>query len=239
MRAPHLVVTVLLFPLGACTGEPRDQVPAPLAPQGAAVIDFERDEAGSLPAGFSVVRIAAGSAGRWDVVETEEALSGGNVLAHTRTEEPSDGYSLAVVGGFFSRDVDVTVKLRPVSGTADEAAGLIWGYTDRDNHYVVHVNAWDDKVVLYKMTDGNRTDLEISGAWPGEGVRAAVPEDAWSELRVIARASLFTVYLDGRKLFQVEDGTPREAAQIGLWTTADCVTWFDDLRFVSLYRLAE
>lgn len=48
-------------------------------------------------------------------------------------------------------------------------------------------------------------------------MKTEVPGDAWSELRAIARGNLFTVYLNGRELFQVEDGTFREAGRVGLW----------------------
>lgn len=43
----------------------------------------------------------------------------------------------------------------------------------------------------------------------------------------------FAVWLNGKHLFDVEDGTFANAGKIGLWTKADSVTAFDDLRAVS------
>ena len=52
----------------------------------------------------------------------------------------------------------------------------------------------------------------------------------------LARGTLFHVFLNGRKLFEVENDTFQGAGKIGLWTKADAVTHFDDLRVVRLDR---
>lgn len=53
-------------------------------------------------------------------------------------------------------------------------------------------------------------------------------------LRVIARVRLFEIFLDGRKLFEVEDDAFSTSGRVGLGTKADSVTLFDDLRVQSL-----
>jgi hypothetical protein len=37
-------------------------------------------------------------------------------------------------------------------------------------------------------------------------------------------------YLNGQKLFEVEDGTFTAGGKVGVWTKADSVTYFDDLK---------
>jgi hypothetical protein len=241
MRATStFVLTLLLHGLlaGACSGEPMtpgpDRPPAPPAPAGARVLDFEAAAVGDPPAGFSFARTGRGEPGRWEVVAVDGAPSGRRVLAQTSTDATSGRFPLAVVEGFTARDVDLAVRFRPVSGKVDQAAGLVWRYRDADNYYIVRANALEDNVVLYKVENGKRTDLDVRGAGRTYGAKAAVPGDAWTELRVIARGDLFTVYLAGRELFAVEDATFREAGRVGLWTKADSVTRFDDLRFAGL-----
>ena len=39
------------------------------------------------------------------------------------------------------------------------------------------------------------------------------------------------MFLNGKKLFEVEDKTFGGAGQVGLWTKADSVTLFDDFTF--------
>ena len=41
----------------------------------------------------------------------------------------------------------------------------------------------------------------------------------------------FSVFLNGKELFTVEDTTFPETGQVGLWTKADSVTLFDDFRY--------
>ena len=241
MRASRpLLLTLLLHGClaGACSGEPieadPDRPPAPPVPKRARVIDFETAAVGAPPEGFTFARTGRGGPGRWEVVAMDGAPSGRQALAQTSADATSYRFPLAVVEGFTARDVDLAVRFRPVSGEVDQAAGLVWRYRDADNYYIVRANALEDNVVLYKVEGGKRTDLDVKGAGRTYGVKAEVPGDAWSDLRVIARGNLFTVYLNGRNLFEVEDGTFREAGRVGLWTKADSVTRFDDLRFAAL-----
>jgi hypothetical protein len=60
-----------------------------------------------------------------------------------------------------------------------------------------------------------------------------VPKEAWGTLRVVCVGRTMEVYLDGRKLFDVDDDTITDAGGVGVWTKADSVTLFDDLVAVS------
>jgi hypothetical protein len=124
----------------------------------------------------------------------------------------------------------VSVRFKPVRGAVDRAAGLVWRYRDPDNYYVVRANALEGNVVLYKVADGKRSDLDPRGAGLFTyGKKAEVPSEAWSTLRVVAQGSVFRVFLNGRELFEVEDSTFTGSGKVGVWTKADSVTYFDDL----------
>lgn len=235
-----LPLTVLLHVTlaAACSGEsvPADPQapPAPPAPAAALIIDFEDAADGAPPAGFSFARTGRGAPGGWEVVEEPGAPSGTGVLAQTSTDATGFRFPLAVYEGWSGRDVDLSVRFKPIAGEVDRAAGLVWRYLDPDNYYIVRANALEDNVVLYKVEAGKRTDLDVRGAGRTYGVEAEVPSGAWSELRVIARGAVFTVFLNGTQLFQVDDPTFSEAGRVGLWTKADSVTQFDDLRIAAL-----
>jgi hypothetical protein len=122
------------------------------------------------------------------------------------------------------------VRFKPVSGAVDQAGGLVWRYRDKDNYYIVRANALEQNVVLYKLENGKRSDLDPKGMGAGAyGRKARVPSGAWSTLRVTARGQLFEIFVNGEKLFEVEDATFPGAGQAGVWTKADSVTHFDDL----------
>jgi hypothetical protein len=57
---------------------------------------------------------------------------------------------------------------------------------------------------------------------------------SWHTLGLKAEGNLFTVSLDGKHLFQVQDSTFTAAGKIGLWTKADAVTYFDELQIVTM-----
>jgi hypothetical protein len=135
-----------------------------------------------------------------------------------------------VHAGIKTKDADISVKFKLVAGKKDQAAGLVWRYLDKDNYYVVRANALESNVVLYKVQNGKRQDLPLKGAGRTHGKTAKVPAGQWSTLRVTAKANLFTVYLNGAQLYEVEDTTFTETGKIGLWTKADSVTYFDDLK---------
>jgi hypothetical protein len=97
----------------------------------------------------------------------------------------------------------------------------------------VRANALENNVVLYKVQNGKREDLPLKGEGRTYGKKAPVPKPQWSELRVTAKGSLFTVYLNGQQLYQVEDSTFAEAGKVGLWTKADSATYFDDLKVMA------
>ena len=62
------------------------------------------------------------------------------------------------------------------------------------------------------------------------GRKAKVPSGVWGTLRVIVRGPVFEAYLNGEKRFEVDDHTFEGAGKVGVWTKADSVTYFDDLK---------
>ena len=52
----------------------------------------------------------------------------------------------------------------------------------------------------------------------------------WHELRVEVVGNKIICYYDGAKKIEATDDTFKDAGKVGLWTKADSVTYFDDLR---------
>lgn len=193
-------------------------------------VDFSGDAAGQPPAGFEFGHTAKlGAPGRW-VVEADGA---NKYLVQADPDATRSRFPVAVLSGLTATDVDLSVRFRPVSGHVDQAAGLIWRYRDEDNYYIVRANALEDNVVLYKVERGRRTDLPVKGEGRTYGKKADVPSGRWSTLRVVATGPRFEVYVNGARLYEVEDSTFTGAGKVGVWTKADSVTQFDDLTVVT------
>jgi hypothetical protein len=193
-------------------------------------LDFTADAVGQAPRGFTFGHTKkTGAPGAWVVQD-----DGGNkVLAQTNADSTRSRFPVAVVTDVTAADLDLSVRFKPVSGRVDQAAGLVWRYQDEDNYYIVRANALENNVVLYKVEKGTRTDLPVKGEGRTYGKKAQVPSGQWSTLRVVAAGQRFDVYLNGTKLYEVEDSTFSQAGKIGVWTKADSVTQFDDLTILT------
>jgi Domain of Unknown Function (DUF1080) len=201
------------------------------------VFDFEAFELGKPPAGFSTALTGSGGPVSWVIQEDPTVPNGRKVLAQTSTDGTSYRFPLCIYDNFTAQDVEVSVKFKPISGKVDQAAGVVWRYKDRDNYYIVRANALEDNVVLYKVENGKRTDLKpLNAGLFAYGKKAKVPKAQWSELRVVAEGNRFAVFLNGEDLFAVEDETFTSTGKVGLWTKADSVTYFDDLKIESEER---
>lgn len=189
-------------------------------------VNFDRSTA--LPDGW-ISGVTGHGAAKWEVVADGSAPSPPNVLRQSgeatfcwavdTTQKLQNGFA--------------EVKIKPISGKEDQAGGLVWRFKDASNYYVARANALEGNVVLYKTVDGKRSSLQVKGRMFGYGVDTKVPKGKWSTLRVEFAGNLFTVLLEGKKLFEVEDDTFMDAGAVGLWTKADSVTLFDDLAYGS------
>jgi hypothetical protein len=186
-------------------------------------VNFDDAKAGEAPAGWTTTKTGKGDP-KWTVEKDDTAPSEPNVLKQSGEAT----YPLCIKSDTALKDGFVEVKFKSVSGKADQAAGVIWRCQDADNYYVCRANALEDNVVLYKTEKGKRSSLEIVGRKGGYGVDAAVPKAQWHTLRVEFAGNQFSVLLNGRKLFTVEDETFRDAGKVGVWTKADSVMLFDD-----------
>jgi len=197
----------------------------------AETVNFDKAAPGAAPPGWTVAMTHAGGAPRWEIVKDASAPSQPNVLAQLSNDATGGRFPLAVYEKASVKDGTLSVKFKTISGGVDRAAGLVWRYKDPDNYYIVRANALEDNVVLYKVENGQRISLAPQGT-PSKtyGVKHRVPQQTWNALSVTFEGAVFTVSFDGQKLFTVEDSTFSAGGEVGLWTKADSVTYFDDFR---------
>lgn len=203
----------------------------------AVVIDFNNMKAGLSPVGFSPAVTGEGGPSRWFIEAPDRESGLTNAVVQRSAISANNRFPLCIYDGFVGKDVELSVRFKPISGVIDQAAGLVWRYMDANNYYVVRANALENNIVLYKMENGRRSDLKPVGSWLfAYGKDASVPHNQWRTLRVVVTGSKFSVSLNNKDLFDVEDHTFERAGKIGLWTKADSITSFDDLTIVALDR---
>ena len=183
---------------------------------------FDEDVADAPPPGFLFGRTGGGRPGQWLVRADSGAPSGANVLAQLDADTTGNRFPVAVLDAPNLRDVRVSVRCKAVSGKVDQACGLVARYRDENNYFVTRANALEDNVRLYVMKNGNRREI---ASWSG-----AVTPNAWHTFQLEVQGDRLQVTWDGQRVIDHRDRTFADAGRVGVWTKADSVTYFDDLR---------
>jgi hypothetical protein len=183
---------------------------------------FDADTPDKPPAGFRFGRTGHGKDGRWVVLAARDAPSGGNVLAQVDADKTDDRFPVAVAESPSLADLALSVKCKAVSGQIDQGCGLVFRYQDANNYYLTRANALEDNVRLYYVKDGNRHQIK---SWSGK-----VKSGVWHDYKIEATGDRFVVTFDGTQVLDATDKTFAQAGKVGVWTKADSVIYFDDLR---------
>ena len=199
------------------------EIPAPLQSAGKEfVFNFDSDAFGTLPAKFHEALTGQGAKAQWVVKADPSAPSQPNVLAQTSTDKTDYRFPLAIADDGSFQDLDMSVKFKAVSGEVDRAAGMAFRLRDANNYYIVRANALEGNYRLYHVVKGQRVQFA--------GANVKVASGEWHELRVECAGNHIICYYDNEKKIDATDETFKEAGKVGLWTKADSVTYFDDLR---------
>ncbi len=188
------------------------------------LIGFSQFDVGRTPPGFTVALTGGGGPVSWIVQEDASAPSGKKILAQTSSDTTGNRFPICVYDGVSAKDVEVSAQFKSVSGKVDQAAGVVVRYQDKDNYYVARANALENNVRFYKVEGGRRSQLA--------GIGTKVSPGKWHELKLTAKGTHFVVAFDG-KWFEADDSTFPNAGKVGLWTKADSVTFFDNLKVKS------
>ncbi len=199
------------------------ETPAPLQSAGkSTVYNFDSDTVGSVPAKFRSARTGQGTEGKWVVMSDATAPSKPNVVAQTSMDTTDYRFPLLIADEGSFKDLELSVRFKAVSGEVDRAGGLVFRLKDANNYYIVRANALEDNYRLYHVVAGNRRQFA--------GANFKVTSGEWHELRVECVGNKIICYYDGMKKIEATDDTFKDAGKVGLWTKADSVTYFDDLK---------
>ncbi len=185
-----------------------------------AILSFDQDHPGALPAGWRAGVTGRGSP-QWAVATDATAPSTSQVLK----QSGSGTFPWCVRTDASFVDGHVEVKFKAISGREDQAGGLVWRFKDGDNYYVARANALENNVSLYYTQDGRRNTLQY--------VDAPVPGNTWHTLRVAFCGKRLQVIFNGKACIEMEDAHFAEAGAVGVWTKADSVTLFDDFTYTA------
>jgi len=188
-------------------------------------VDVASMQPGTAPPGFEFTLTGGGPISAWKVVADPSAAAQ-KAIAQTSQDRTDYRFPLAVYQPITAKNVDVTVRFKPVEGKVDQAGGIAVRLASADNYYVVRANALEDNVRFYRVVNGRRQQIQ--------GADVKVAPSQWHTLGLRAEGNRFTVSFDGKPLYTAEDGAFANPGKIALWTKADSVTHFDAISITPL-----
>lgn len=186
------------------------------------VVTFDTDPITAPPKGFAFGLTGKGAPGKWVVQAEQGAPSGANVLAQLDSDSTNFRFPVAVLAEPQLENVAVSVRCKLISGRVDQACGLVARYRDQNNYFVTRANALEDNIRLYTVKDGKRTEIASRDI--------DVSPNVWHDYRLQVRGDHLQVFWNGERVLDHHDRTFAGVGAVGVWTKADSVTYFDDLR---------
>lgn len=184
-------------------------------------ITFNASELGAVPADFTTALTGGGPPPAWAVRQQPAAPDGRPVLVQESADPTNYRFPLCIYEKLEARNVAVETHFEALSGTLDQAGGIVLRYRP-ENYYIARANAHEDNVMLFKTVNGRRSKIVE--------VPAKVALGQWHTLRFQAKGPHLTVSFDGKVVIEKDDPTFSHAGKVGLWTKADSVTAFADLK---------
>ncbi len=225
-RLTHATLTTTTIAIATttfgCAGTPIRLRPIrgmPAQPTHVTTLDFAKCDLNKTPADWRSDQTGIGESASWIVVAEPTVAGEKRVLAQMSADAVNrQRFPLCVCQSLSLKDVEVSVRFKPISGQVDQCGGVIVRYQDKDNYYVLRANTLEENVRFYKIEKGKRSLIA--------GIPAKVSLGQWHTLSLLACGQRFIATFDD-KPFEAGDATFASPGKIGLWTKADAVTHFD------------
>jgi hypothetical protein len=181
------------------------------------IFDFENQTVGKLPFRFMADVTGKAENIKWSIVND----NGNNVVAQQSINSGSC-YNLLVLEKNAYKDFTASVKIKAISGEEDQGGGLVWRYIDKDNYYIARYNPLENNFRFYKVENGKRKQLV--------SVDSDIKQGEWFTMTIDMNGNRVNCSLNGKILIESSDDTFKSEGLIGLWTKADAITYFDELK---------
>lgn len=114
----------------------------------------------------------------------------------------------------------LSLKVKPMHGSIDQAGGLIFGLRDIGNYFVFRINALEDNVVLFEFINNNRAERARFDL--------TVTRNQWHAMEVAVTDNTASCRVNGVFVFEYQADRLLHG-HVGLWAKADSVTLFTGL----------
>jgi len=191
-----------------------------LAQGATGMIPIYKMTVGAAPPEFEFARTGQGGPSQWTVVEDASATRS-RAIEQSSTDRTDYRFPLAIYQPVSAKNVEVTLRFKPVAGRLDQAGGIAVRLTSPNDYYLVRANALENNVRFYRIVKSRREQLATANI--------KVAPNQWHTLALRAENDRFTVTFNGKQLHSTTDRTFTSAGRVALWTKSDSVTRFDQI----------
>ncbi|HZQ02145.1 MAG TPA: family 16 glycoside hydrolase [Reyranella sp.] len=156
----------------------------------------------------------------WEAVKDKDAPAGW-ALAETSGDSTDLHFPFCLDVQTAARDFDAAMRFKILSGSHEQAAGLMFRAQNASDYFVAWASALRNAVKLYRVLGGRRTELANKDT--------PVKAGAWHTMRVLAAKGSIEVWLDGASMLTYKDRLPSQAGAVGVWTQSDSLVHFGQL----------
>jgi len=163
-----------------------------------------------------------GSSPSWKITNTKSNSISQYIFHLLKTDAHGSEFNLCYTKKITFLNGAISVKFKANSGQGDQGGGIAWRVEDNNNYYVVRYNPLEDNFCLYYVKNGYRRLLKSA--------TVILDKEHWHSMKIVQQGNHYTAYLDSKKILQGDDTTFTNAGGVGLWTKADALTSFKDLK---------
>ena len=181
------------------------------------IISFEKSVLREKPEKWFLARTGKGEICDWEI----ENDNGNKVLVQLSKQKIDYRFNLIINNSLRTKNIEMQVSLKAISGKMDQGGGLVWRYQDENNYYVVRANPLENNFRVYKVVNGNRIELNSANI--------ELDSKQWYIIKIRMQENHIKCYLNGNIMLDVFDNTITNSGKVGFWTKSDAVTYFDNL----------
>jgi hypothetical protein len=186
-----------------------------------ASFNFDADTVGTTPPDWSSGFYGPKGSPIWKVEKDTSAPTPPGVLKQTGHAT----YSWFVHKDTTIKNGSVSASFKIISGKEDPESGIVWRHKDGKNYYYARANATEENIVFYRMNKGKKEQVKVADT--------KVSFNTWHTLKAEFRKDQIDIFFDGKSLISIRDAVFTEAGKVGLFTTADTVSEFDNVEVQS------
>lgn len=165
------------------------------------------------------LRAHDGDSGAWQV-EDDSYATGARALVN-REGNPTAAPAVIVATSAFTRDLRASTRCKVAPDMAASACGVVFRFRDSASYHVARLDIGEGALVVSQVSGGRERVLGKREAKASPGV--------WQELALEARGSRIRLSLNAGSTLEVVDVAPSVAGNVGLWSPAAGIAYFDEL----------